>query len=94
MFFFDHDHKEEGAEDGKSHRNSFEANFAVELAAYLVKQQCFKTEDIAVVTPYVGQLLLIKNMIAKTSIPFFIDPKDEELLEDLIESREHKLRSL
>eukprot|EP00210_Caulerpa_lentillifera_P007090 g6783.t1 len=89
MFFLDHDHKEQGAEDGKSHRNDFEAHYAVELAAYLVKQQCFGTDDIAVVTPYVGQLLTIKNLLTKTSIPYFIDPKDEDLIEDFSEKNEN-----
>lgn len=91
LFFFDHDHKEEGSEEGKSHRNTFEAQFAVQLAAYIVKQQCFLPEDVAVVTPYVGQLLLIKNIISKTSIPFVIGSTDEELLEHATECNDRTL---
>ena len=43
LFFFDHDHKEDSAVDVKSKSNTFEAHFAVHLAAYLLKQDCFRS---------------------------------------------------
>ncbi len=42
LFFFDHDHEEDGTADAKSKSNTFEAHFAVHLAAYLLKQDCFR----------------------------------------------------
>lgn len=41
LFFFDHDHPEAGLEDGKSKSNVFEAQFAIHLAMYLMKQDHF-----------------------------------------------------
>ena len=43
LFFFDHDHQERGLQDAKSKSNEFEALFAIELALYLLKQDCFKS---------------------------------------------------
>lgn len=85
LYFLDHDHKQVGADEGKSHSNEFEAHFAVELAAYIAKQQCFTEEDIAIITPYVGQLLTIRNLLTKTSISVTMSAKDEELMLDMLE---------
>ena len=45
LFFFDHDHEEAGVQDAKSKSNQFEAQFAIQLAIYLLKQECFQTGE-------------------------------------------------
>eukprot|EP00210_Caulerpa_lentillifera_P007100 g6793.t1 len=88
LYFIDHDHKELGAEEGKSHSNEFEAHYAVELAAYLSKHHIFTEEDIAIITPYVGQLLTIKRLLTSTSIPVLMNVRDEQLLSEMAEKDE------
>jgi hypothetical protein len=39
MFFISHNEPEAHINENKSHRNDFEANFAVRLAQYLLRQE-------------------------------------------------------
>jgi len=47
LFFLDHDHAESGQEDGRSKSNTFEADFAIELATYILKQSAFDTSELS-----------------------------------------------
>lgn len=106
LFFFDHDHEERSQQDAKSKSNDFEAQFALHLATYLLQQETFVhgaslwtdfkyrtfcVDDIAIITPYVGQLITLKRHMTKISIPMRIDAKDEELLTDYAEDGLHCL---
>lgn len=101
LFFLDHDFKEAGQEDGASKRNETEAEMAIHLATYLMKQHDFGPgtsfsqtknwvywiiEDITILTPYIGQLQSIKRKMEGISIALKMSDKDEELLTSVIES--------
>ncbi|GMH38367.1 hypothetical protein BSKO_06251 [Bryopsis sp. KO-2023] len=88
LFFVDHDHPEDGQEDSKSKSNNFEAQFGVRLARYLVQQGSFGKGDIAIVTPYVGQLMKIRSVLSECHIKVVLGEKDRELLEQFMEDEE------
>lgn len=62
MLFFNHNENEENLSDTFSHKNVYEAKFAVELANYLLIQG-YKNTQITILTTYSGQLLEINQNI-------------------------------
>eukprot|EP01133_Synstelium_polycarpum_P016310 gene16310-19398_t len=60
VYFFDHKNAEALNNNTSSVSNSFEADYVIQLASYLLKQG-YKPEDIAILTPYTGQLLKIRE---------------------------------
>lgn len=67
VFFIDHTHPEDGAASKdqqivgsiRSHSNSFEVEYIIGALRYLL-QQGYHTSDIAIITPYVSQLVAIR----------------------------------
>ena len=66
LFFIQHDSPESEDANLMSHSNKHEANFIVALCSYLL-QQGYKPDQITVLTPYVGQLLKIRNLMPRKS---------------------------
>ncbi len=60
IFFINHRYIETTVDDGRSKRNEFEANYAIALAQYLIKQD-YKPEQITILVMYLGQ----RQFIAK-----------------------------
>ncbi|KAB2569025.1 NFX1-type zinc finger-containing protein 1 [Lasiodiplodia theobromae] len=61
LFWFDHRRYEASFDDSQgvvstSHTNDFEIDMALGLVSHLMKQGVYHAEDIAVLTPYLGQL--------------------------------------
>ncbi|KAK0755515.1 hypothetical protein N5P37_011917, partial [Trichoderma harzianum] len=60
LFWLHHDHLEAGAAShdplNTSHSNDYEVEMTVSLISHLVKQGEYSPDDIAVITPYLGQL--------------------------------------
>ncbi|GMH37812.1 hypothetical protein BSKO_05685 [Bryopsis sp. KO-2023] len=88
MFFLDHDHPENGDKEGTSKSNDFEAHFAIKLARYLTQQHCYKDGEIAIITPYVGQLLKIKKAMSDSNIKVVMAATDQDLLQEFIEGKQ------
>ncbi|EFA77791.1 NF-X1-type Zn finger-containing protein [Heterostelium album PN500] len=65
VFFLDHRHMENSNESSKS--NIFEADFVVRLAEYIV-QHNYSPNNIAILTPYTGQLILIRSRAKKNPV--------------------------
>ncbi|KAF4979928.1 hypothetical protein FZEAL_3970 [Fusarium zealandicum] len=68
VFWLEHDHMEDTAGDGgqsKSHSNIWETNMATALVRHLVRQGEYKTEDIALLAPYSGQLQQLRAALSK-----------------------------
>ncbi|KIL87971.1 hypothetical protein FAVG1_08853 [Fusarium avenaceum] len=68
LFWLDHNHPEDTGGDGtrvKSHSNMWETDMATALVRHLVRQGAYKTEDIALLTPYTGQLQQLRAALAK-----------------------------
>jgi len=64
LFFIQHDFPESEDTNLMSHSNEHEAKFIVALCSYLL-QQGYKPDQITVLTPYVGQLLRIRNKMPR-----------------------------
>ncbi|RGB42061.1 AAA domain-containing protein [Rhizophagus diaphanus] len=84
VYFIDHNHPEDSFGDSgtQSHVNMHEVKMVVEMVKYFVKNGYTKHEDIAVLTPYSGQLIKIKDALSK-SFSVEIDERDAENIADM-----------
>lgn len=62
LYFVYHDHYEENVADGASKRNTYECNYVLQLANYLLHQGYDKSQ-ITILTTYMGQRQLIQRTI-------------------------------
>ncbi|ETM51997.1 hypothetical protein L914_04280 [Phytophthora nicotianae] len=67
VFFVNHNHPEDGASavlgaSARSHSNKYEVAYLVAALRYLL-QQGYHTSDIAILTPYVGQLMKLRSAL-------------------------------
>ncbi|KAK2002735.1 ATPase [Colletotrichum falcatum] len=85
--FINHEHPEDLADeitdrrdDGvpSSKRNQFEAQMVLKLVKYL-GQQGYRIENLVVLTPYLGQLRLLKDMLSEENDPWLNDLDSFEL---------------
>jgi len=69
IFWMDHDKTEDGVSKSDvketSHSNSFEVDMVTQLVSHLSKQEGYKDGDIAVLTPYVGQLRKLRDCLER-----------------------------
>ena len=74
LFWFQHENLEDGAaggvegnkeiEEGMSRTNSFEVEMTAALVSHLFKQGTYSGGDIAVLTPYLGQMQLLRRRLS------------------------------
>lgn len=62
-----------------SKRNLYEAEMVIKCVRYLV-QQGYKSDEIVVLTPYLGQLLLLRDLLKKDYDPWLDDMDSYELV--------------
>ena len=62
-----------------SHTNSFEVDLTIALVQHLVKQGIYTANDIAVITPYLGQLFLLRRRMSSL-FEISVGDRDEEEL--------------
>ncbi|KAL2214304.1 ATPase protein [Sarocladium strictum] len=62
-----------------SKQNTFEAEMVLKIVKYL-GQQGYKSENIVVLTPYLGQLRLLRDMLSRENDPILSDLDSAELL--------------
>jgi hypothetical protein len=81
VIFFNHDHPEDNAteiadrrdEGAKaSKRNGFEVEIVLKIVRYLA-QQGYGTDKLVILTPYLGQLHLLRNQLSKENDPILND---------------------
>jgi superfamily I DNA and/or RNA helicase len=83
LYWFDHQKKEDSRTSqavSLFRTNAFEVDMIAALVSHLVKQGTYESEDIAVITSYLGQLQKIKKRLAN----FFevvVGDRDQEELE-------------
>ena len=84
LFWLDHQQLESGQDTSQgvntSHSNDFEVEMTAALVSHLVRQDAFKSDEIAVLTPYLGQLRKLRNRLSQ-SIEIFVDDRDIDDLE-------------
>lgn len=80
LFWFNHTHPEadHGHDDIQttSHSNEFEVEMTVSLVTHLVRQGVYQPNDIAVITPYLGQLHKLRRRLA-SSFEIVVNERDE-----------------
>ncbi|KAJ2986340.1 hypothetical protein NUW58_g5073 [Xylaria curta] len=90
LFWFHHSMPEDRAQQqdptSNSHTNSFEIEMTVALVQHLVRQGTYGPDDIAVITPYLGQLHRLRREM-QTSLQISVGDKDLEELSALDASK-------
>lgn len=82
VFWLDHDNVEDGwSEEAhqKSHSNQWEVEFTHALVRHLVRQGKYASSDIAVLTPYTGQLKSLRARM-RSEFEIVLSERDEEIL--------------
>ena len=84
LFWFDHRELENGSDPSQATSTSFSNDFEVEMTAslvsHLVRQGVYQSDDIAVLTPYLGQLYKLRRRMA-SSHEIILGDRDAEGLE-------------
>ncbi|GBB88387.1 hypothetical protein RclHR1_14960002 [Rhizophagus clarus] len=78
VYFIDHRNSEENSGEEyaiKSHVNMYEVKMVVEMVKYFIRNGYTKPDDIAVLTPYLGQMIKIRDALAKSFV-VVIDERD------------------
>ncbi|KAL7946681.1 P-loop containing nucleoside triphosphate hydrolase protein [Trichoderma barbatum] len=85
LFWLHHDHLEAGAASqdplNTSHSNDFEIEMTVSLVSHLVRQGEYSQDDIAVITPYLGQLHKLRRRM-ESMFEICLNDRDLAELED------------
>ncbi|GBB94408.1 hypothetical protein RclHR1_02350007 [Rhizophagus clarus] len=92
VYFIDHKNPEDdtgGDFAMKSHVNRYEVKMIVELVKYFVRNGYTKPEDIAVLTPYLGQMIKIRDALSKSFV-VVIDERDAQDIAEIEEKRDNK----
>jgi hypothetical protein len=82
VFWLDHDNVEEGGAADvheKSRSNLWEVEFAHALVRHIVRQGVYKSSEIAVLTPYTGQLQKLRTRM-RGEFEIVLSERDEEML--------------
>ncbi|RIA89999.1 hypothetical protein C1645_805971 [Glomus cerebriforme] len=90
VYFIDHRHPEDSSGGDfalQSHVNRYEVSMVVEMVKYFVRNGYTKPDDIAVLTPYLGQMMKIRDALAKSFV-VVIDERDEQDIAEIEEERE------
>ncbi|KAI5476602.1 hypothetical protein MNV49_007489 [Pseudohyphozyma bogoriensis] len=83
VLFFNHQQEEDRqAGDSTSRTNTYEAKMIVDLVVHFLNQG-YQPGDIAVLTAYLGQLKLIRNLLAKVNVVVEIHERDAQRLETM-----------
>ncbi|KAF9281867.1 hypothetical protein BGZ68_006340 [Mortierella alpina] len=82
LFFMDHTHPEDSKDQYgmQSFTNSFEVKMVEALAQYLIRNGYNQPGDIAILTPYLGQLSRLRDHL-RTKFELLIDERDQEQLD-------------
>lgn len=84
LYFMTHEVPEGGADDETSSKyNDHEVQLVVGLTKYLIQQGYTAPEDIAVLTPYLGQLARLRRALAAVNLLVAVGERDAEQLVEL-----------
>ncbi|EXV00312.1 UvrD/REP type DNA helicase [Metarhizium robertsii] len=83
LFWLDHDHLEDGdyfEMHHKSHSNAWEAELVHALVRHIVRQGAYRSSDIAVLTPYTGQLQKLRTAM-RNDFEIVLSDRDQDALD-------------
>lgn len=93
LFWLDHSEKEDGFPSDPaqsiSKSNAWEVEVTAALVSHLVRQGVYSNEDIAVLTPYLGQLQKLKQHL-RSSFAFVVGDRNAEELQKRLEDDSEK----
>ncbi|CAJ0905633.1 4526_t:CDS:10 [Entrophospora sp. SA101] len=84
VYFIDHRYQEDknfSEHVLQSHSNQYEVDMVVEMVKHFIKNGYTKRDDIAVLTPYLGQLMKLQDALSK-SVMVIIDERDKQNIDD------------
>jgi hypothetical protein len=81
VVFIDHRHPEKSDEATaavgmETKVNPYEAEMVVSIAKYIIQQGQYSTDQVTILTPYLGQLSLIRKKLEETQIGSFVSDQD------------------
>lgn len=84
LFWFDHvnpevDHEAQDAHS-TSHSNDWEVGMAAALVSHLIRQGTYQSNEVAVLTPYLGQLMKLRRKLSNT-FEIVVNDRDQDQLE-------------
>ncbi|KAJ4410034.1 hypothetical protein N0V85_004010 [Neurospora sp. IMI 360204] len=85
LFWFDHEHPEDSKDGGarvQSYSNAWEVEMATALVRHVVRQGEYSSSDIALLTPYTGQLQKLRAALSKDFEVFLSDRDMEKMALD------------
>lgn len=86
LFWLHHEHPEAGVSpndpQGTSHSNEFEVEMTTALVSHLVRQGEYSKSDIAVITPYLGQLQRLRRRM-ESMFEICLNERDQQDVEEL-----------
>jgi len=84
LFWMRHDQLEDNTPNGQStsRTNAYEIDMVAALVKHLAQQGTYHTDDIAVITPYLGQLRKLRNKFNSTYTLMLNDKDTDELLKE------------
>ncbi|RIA86555.1 AAA domain-containing protein, partial [Glomus cerebriforme] len=90
VYFIDHRHPEKnsGSDLAQSHVNPYEVKMVVEMVKYFVKNGYTKPKDIAVLTPYIGQMIKIEEALSE-SFAVLLDERDTQNISNVEQEDEN-----
>ncbi|KIW22051.1 uncharacterized protein PV07_12556 [Cladophialophora immunda] len=83
LFWLDHNHLEEGQHSEthhKSHSNVWEVEMVHALVRHVVRQGVYDSSDVAVLTPYTGQLQKLRSAL-RADFEIVLSDRDQDALE-------------
>ena len=90
LFWLDHQEPEAGTDPSRmtptSHSNDFEVDMTAALVSHLVRQGKYQSNDIAVITPYLGQLQKMKKRMGRSHEVVISDQDAEDLKKEGLDS--------
>jgi hypothetical protein len=91
LFWLDHRRPEDASDDGarvRSHSNAWEVDMATAIVRHLIRQGDYKGTDIALLTPYAGQLRKLRASLGK-EFEVSLSERDLETLADFEDGDEN-----
>ncbi|KPI35054.1 NFX1-type zinc finger-containing protein 1 [Cyphellophora attinorum] len=76
LFWLDHQEHEENKDHTRSFANLYEVEMVAAMVSHLVRQCQYGKDDIAVLTPYLGQLRLLKHRL-RSMFEIVVDERDQ-----------------
>lgn len=86
LFWMHHNHLENDTSESTSRTNSFEVDMVAALVKHIVQQGVYKPDDIAVITPYLGQLRMLRQKFSSAHTILLNDRDIDDLEREGINS--------